>query len=183
VLAPQPLADLPASLERRHSLLLEHLRSKRTLLVLDNLETLLEEGEITGHMRPGYEGYARLLRWMATAEHQSTLLLTSREKPSELVPLEGSRTPVRSLRLEGLERDASEQLLEERELVGTAQDWERLIERYGGNPLALKIVAGTIVELFGGEIASFIAMDIVAFGSVRELLGEQFDRLLPALRT
>jgi WD40 repeat protein/transcriptional regulator with XRE-family HTH domain len=177
VLAPQQLAAMPASLERRHSLLLEYLRSKRTLLVLDNLETLLEEGEITGHMRPGYEGYARLLRWMATAEHQSTLLLTSREKPSELVPLEGSRTPVRSLRLEGLERDASEQLLEERELVGTAQDWELLIERYGGNPLALKIVAGTIVELFGGEIASFIAVDIGVFGSVRELLGEQFDRL------
>src|SRR6266496_1634905 len=41
VLAPQPLSLVPASLERRLSLLLEHLREQRTLLVLDNLETLL----------------------------------------------------------------------------------------------------------------------------------------------
>src|SRR2546425_6026745 len=183
VLAPQPLADLPANLEQRLSLLQEHLRRQRTLLVLDNLETLLEKGELTAHMRPGYEGYARLLRWMATTAHQSTLLLTSREKPSELVPLEGSRTTVRSLRLEGLDVAAGRQLLAERGLVGTAHERERLIERYGGNPLALKIVAGTIVELYGGEIAPFLGGDVVVFGSVRELLAEQFDRLSAVERT
>jgi len=177
VLAPRPLANLPDSREQRFSLLQEHLRGQRTLLVLDNLETLLEEGETTGHMRPGNEGYARLLRWMAETEHQSTLLLTSREKPGELVPLEGSRAPVRSLRLEGLDVLAGQQLLEERGLVGSAQDRERLIERYGGNPLALKIVAGTIVELFGGEIAPFLEQGEVVFGGVRELLAEQFARL------
>src|SRR5207244_657823 len=102
---------------------------------------------------------------------------TSREKPSELVPLEGGRTPVRALRLEGLDTVASEQLLEERELVGSRPEREQLIERYGGNPLALKIVAETIVELFGSEIAEFLAGGELIFGSVRELLGEQFDRL------
>ncbi len=116
---------------------------------------------------------------MAETVHQSCLLLTSREKPSDLVALEGGRTPVRSLRLEGLERDASEQLLEERELVGATHDKERLVERYGGNPLALKIVAETIVELFGGEIAEFLAGGELIFGSVRELLDEQFARLSP----
>ncbi len=109
VLAPQPVREVPANLERRLSLLLEYLREERALLVLDNLETLMEEGEDSGRMRPGYEGYARLLRRVAETGHKSCLLLTSREKPSELLPLEGSRTPVRSLRLEGLARDASEQ--------------------------------------------------------------------------
>src|SRR5258708_3444918 len=177
VLAPQPLPELPDSLEGRLNLLMEHLRNQRALLVLDNLEMLLEEGEGMGHMRAGYEGYAWLLRRVAQTAHQSCLLLTSREKPSDLVPLEGSRTPVRALRLSGLEREAGEQLLEERELVGTASGREQLIERYGGNPLALKIVAQTIVELFGGEIAPFLEQGEVVFGSVRELLGEQFDRL------
>ncbi len=149
----------------------------RVLLVLDNLETLLEEGEGTGRMRAGYEGYGRLLRRVAQTEHQGCLLLTSREKPSELVPLEGNRTPVRALRLSGLERDASEQLLEGRELVGTVHDREQLIERIVGNPLALKIVAQTIVELFGGEIAPFLEQGEVIIGSVRELLDEQFARL------
>ena len=77
-------------------MLLEYLREERALLVLDNLETLMEEGEGLGRLRPGYEDYARRLRRVAETGHKSCLLLTSREKPSELVPLEGSRTPVRS---------------------------------------------------------------------------------------
>ncbi len=166
-----------ASLEQRLSLLLEYLREQRALVVLDNLESLLEEGAGTGRMRAGYEGYARLLRRVAETVHQSCLLLTSREKPSELVPLEGGRRPVRALRLAGLDTVASEQLLEERELVGSTPEREQLIEAYAGNPLALKIVAETIVELFGGEIAEFLAEGDLIFGSVRELLGEQFARL------
>src|SRR3989440_16761 len=183
VLAPQPLPDLPDALEGRLHLLMEQLRARRALLVLDNLEMLLEEGEGMGHMRAGSEGYAQLLRQMAQTVHQSCLLLTSREKPSDLVPLEGSRTPVGALRPSGLGREASEQLLEERELVGTASGREQLIERYGGNPLALKIVARTIVELFGGEIAPFLEQGEVVFGSIRELLGEQFARLSPVGQT
>ncbi len=177
VLAPQPLREVPASLERRLGLLLKYLREERVLLVLDNLEVLLEEGEGTGRMRAGYEDYARLLRQVAQTEHQSCLLLTSREKPRDLVALEGSRTPVRSLRLDGLDARGSEQLLLEKDLAGDALDQARLIELYGGNPLALRIVARTIVELFDGEIAPFLEQGEVIFGGVRELLDEQFDRL------
>ena len=52
-----------------------------------------------------------------------------------------------------------------------------MIERYGGNPLALKIVAPTIADLFGGEIAAFLEQGELIFGSVRYLLQEQFARL------
>jgi transcriptional regulator with XRE-family HTH domain len=180
VLAPQPLRDVPASLERRLSLLLEHLREQRALLVLDNLETLLEEGEGRGHLRPGYEGYGQLLRQVGETAHRSCLLLTSREKPPDLVPLEDSRRPVRALCLAGVETDASEQLLAEKEVVGLPQERARLVEVYAGNPLALNIVAETIVELFVGEIAPFLEHGEVIFGSVRELLDEQIDRLSAA---
>src|SRR6266699_2696114 len=183
VLAPQSLSLVPASLERRLSLLLEHLREQRTLLVLDNLEAVLEEGESMGGMRVGYEGYGRLLRRVGETAHQSCLLLTSREKPSELVPLEGSHKPVRALRLAGLETGAGEQLLAEKEVVGLAHDRARLVEVYAGNPLALKIVAQTIVELFGGEIAPFLEQGEVVFGGVRALLAEQFARLSAVERT
>ncbi len=177
VLAPQPPREGPSSLERRLGLLLEYLRERRVLQVLDNLEVLLEEGEGTGRMRAGYEDYARLLRQVAQTEHQSCLLLTSREKPRDLVALEGSRTPVRSLRLSGLDALASAQLLLEKDVAGTLPEREQLVERYGGNPLALKIVAQTIVDLFGSEIAPFLEQGEVVFGGVRELLAEQFDRL------
>ncbi len=177
VLAPEVLRDGSVSLERRFSLLLECMRRTRVLLVLDNLETLLEEGQRTGHLRPGYEGYARLLRQMAETEHQSCLLLTSREKPGDLVPLEGKREPVRALRLARLDADACQQLLAEREVAGSAADQARLIEAYAGNPQALNIIAQTIVDLFAGEIAPFLEQGEVVFGGVRKLLDEQYARL------
>ena len=114
VLAPQPLREVPASLEGRLSLLMQYLRDQRALLVLDNLESLLSEGESRGRLRPSYEGYGQLLRRVGETAHQSCLLLTSREKPTDLEPLEGSSRPVRALRLAGLEMDASEQLLAEK---------------------------------------------------------------------
>ena len=177
MLAPQALRDVSVSLERRLGLLLESLRATRVLLVLDNLEALLEEGQSMGHMRAGYEGYAQLLRRIAGTEHQSCLLLTSREKPSDLVPLEGSRAPVRVLRLGRLDTNACQQVLAEKEVEGSVADHARLIEAYEGNPLALKIVAQTIVELFDGQIAPFLEQGEVVFGGVRELLDEQYTRL------
>jgi len=177
VLAPRPLDLSLASLESRISRLLEHLRSSRVLLVLDNLESLLEEGEVRGHLRPGYEGYARLLRQVGETRHSSCLLLTSREKPAELRALEGSRSPVRALRLVGLEATACQQLLAEHEVVGSPDERARLFERYGGNPLALQIVAETIADLFGGAIGQFLAQETVVFGSITDLLDEQVGRL------
>src|SRR5713226_666922 len=177
VLAPQALRDVSASLESRQGLLLECLRSSRVLLVYDNLESFLEEGQDTGHMRAGYEGFARVLRRIAQTEHQSCLLLTSREKPIDLVPLEGSRAPVRTLRLARLDADSCRQLLAEKDVAGTAAELARLIEVYEGNPLALKIVAQTIVDLFNGQVTLFLEQGEVVFGGVRELLDEQFARL------
>src|SRR5256714_7161008 len=55
VLSLHPLREVPTSHERRLSLLLKSLGEERVLLVLDNLEMLLEEGEGTGRMRAGYE--------------------------------------------------------------------------------------------------------------------------------
>ena len=177
VLAPQPLDLGAADLDRRLGLLLEYLREQRVLLVLDNLESLLLEGEAGGHLRPGSEGYARLLLRLAERAHQSCLLLTSREKPAELRVLEGRQSPVRSLRLGGLEVAACAQLLTEHELVGSPQERAHLVERYGGNPLALNIVAETIADLFAGAIGQFLAQDTLVFGSISDLLDEQFARL------
>lgn len=156
VLALQQLIDRPNTLEARLHLLMNQMRERRVLLVLDNLEMLLEEATGTGLMRRDAEGYARLLQRIGETAHQSCLLLTSREKPAELVPLEGKRSPVRGLRLSGLDAKAGVQLLAEKDVVSSPDDQALLVKIYQGNPLALKIVAQTIVELFGGEIALFL---------------------------
>ena len=99
VLAPQSISGETTDLERHQSVLLEQMRKTRVLLVLDNLEALLEERDVAGRMRPGLESFGRFLNLTAETEHQSCVLLTSRETPAVLVPLEGSQATVRSLRL------------------------------------------------------------------------------------
>jgi len=177
VLSPEPQDLVHEPLERRQNRLLEKLQSLRVLLVLDNLEVLLEEGEALGRLRPGYEGYGQLLEQVAHTEHQSCLLLTSREQPAALRALEGRRALVRSLRLSGLEASACAQLLGEHELVGAPEEYARLAERYAGNPLALSIVAETIADLFGGAISPFLLGGTILFGSITQLLQEQWERL------
>src|SRR6266699_3814179 len=180
VLAPQALSDASSSLESRQNLLVDCLRTRRVLLVYDNLESFLQEGEDSGRVRVGYEGFARVLWRVAQTEHQSCWLLTSREKPADLVPLEGNKSPVRTLRLAQLDARACQQLLAEKGVAGSVAEQLRLIEVYAGNPLALKIVAQTIVDLFDGQIAPFLEQGEVVFGGVRALLDEQYARLSAA---
>lgn len=177
VLAGAPLTIGLDTLERRLNLFFQYLRTRRVLLVLDDLESVMEPAEGSGRMLPNYEGYGRLLRRAAETKHGSCVLLTSREKPFELAPLEGGRTLVRSMHLGRLDAVACKALLHEQEVTGSTAERERLIERYGGNPLALKIVAPTITDLFGGEIDAFLEQGETIFGGVRHLLQQQFARL------
>jgi WD40 repeat protein/transcriptional regulator with XRE-family HTH domain len=177
LLAPEPLTIPLDAPEQQLNLLFEFLRTRRVLIVLDNVESVMEGTEGSGRMQQGFEGYARFLRRAAETKHRSSILLTSREKPKVLAPLEGGHTPVRALHLGQLDVAACEALLQEQEVTGSAAERERLIERYGGNPLALKIVAPTIADLFDGAIESFLEQGETIFGSVRYLLQEQFERL------
>ncbi len=179
VLTPDQQTLKQESLERRLSLLLSELRRRRVLLVLDNLEVLLSQGEALGRLRPGYEGYGQVLEQIAHTAHQSCLLLTSREQPAALRALEGRRTLVRSLRLSGLAAAACAQLLAEHEVIGSPEEQAQLRDIYAGNPLALNIVAETIVDLFGGEISPFLSGGTIIFGSITGLLEEQWGRLSP----
>jgi transcriptional regulator with XRE-family HTH domain len=90
ILSREQRIDLPDDVEERISLFIEYLRQYRCLLVFDNLETLLQSGEEAGNWLNGYEGYGRLIKRLGEVDHQSCLLLTSREKPKEVAHAEGS---------------------------------------------------------------------------------------------
>ena len=179
----QELAPLNASADEKISRVLDYLRSHRCLIVLDNLETLLESGEGTFHSRNGYyrteyEDYGRLIKRVGETSHQSCLILTAREKPSEVASLEGVTLPVRSWQLRGLPpAEGKELILAKSVLNGSQEEWLNLVQRYSGNPLALKIVATAIQELFEGNISDFLAQGIIVFGDVQDLLVTQINRL------
>src|SRR3989440_792608 len=174
-----PPAAFPASLEQRITQLLARLQASRCLLVLDNLESLLQSGDREGGYLPGYEGYGRLIGRLAESAHQSCVLLTSREKPREIEALEGVRSPVRSLRLVGVDEQAVHGLLSDKGLSGTPTAWQRLVAGYAGNPLALKIVAQTISDLFDGDLDRFLQEGELIFNGVRPVLRQQMGRLSP----
>src|SRR5207247_9564686 len=63
------------------------------------------------------------------------------------------------------------------ELGGAPEEYGRLAALYAGNPLALGIVAEAIADLFGGAISSFLSAGTILFGSITQLLQEQWERL------
>jgi WD40 repeat protein len=174
---------LPKDLGSRLTRLMHYLRQFRCLLILDNGETILQSGTRVGAYREGYEGYGELWRQVGELRHQSCVILTSREKPQEITLLEGDNLPVRSWLLSGLNAAAGQALIAETGAIArSSSDWVALVEHFAGNPLALKIVAVAIEDLFGGSLSEFIAYTqqnqiSLVFDDIRHLLDRQFSRL------
>ena len=169
------LAD---SLDKQISQLIDCLRAARCLVVLDNLESILDGNKKVGNYREGYEGYGQLLRCVADTRHQSCVLVTSREKPKGLSAREGNNLPVRLLTLKGLNYQEAEQILAQKGFsTSSATEINQLVEYYAGNPLALKIAATTIEELFDSDVANFLQSDTIIPGDILDLLHQQFHRL------
>ncbi|MEH2369175.1 NB-ARC domain-containing protein [Nostoc sp.] len=170
-------SNLPESFSDRVSRLLYYLQNYRCLVILDNAESILRSGSRAGLYPEGYEEYGELLRRVGEATHQSCLVLTSREKPREIAFLEGQALPVRSLPLSGLKVTEGQEILKLKGLLAAEDEWKVMIERYAGNPLALKIVATTIQDVFDGNVTGFLQQDTAVFGDIRDILEQQFERL------
>jgi WD40 repeat protein/ABC-type dipeptide/oligopeptide/nickel transport system ATPase subunit len=157
--------------------LFRYLCDRRCLLILDNVEAILPQNTTDRERDPGY---TELFRRMGESPHQSCLILTSREKPEVIAPLEGLQLFVRTFTLSGLNLSESEYLFDAKQLSGSRVGRTRLRELYSGNPLALNIIATSICDLFDGEIDEFLAEGVSMFGGIRHILQQQFDRLQPA---
>lgn len=179
-LSEQPVVgkDIPESIRDKITLLINCLRSSRCLVVFDNIESLMCDENRAGICADEYQEYSQLFQRLAASEHQSCVLLTTREKPQEVIPLERETYPVRSLQLDGFKEQEGEAILQQKGLEGSAAELASLVERYNGNPLALKIVGTTIRDLFESNIADFLRQDMAIFGDINDLLTQQFQRLL-----
>jgi hypothetical protein len=120
--------------------------------------------------------YGDLLQLLGEANHQSCILLTSREKSAEVGVFEDSTGMVRSLMLRG-SSEASLALIDSQQLVGSQTEKNRLCELYSFQPLALKMVAASIQSLFDRQIAAFLKTETLVFSNIRRLLDRQFQRL------
>lgn len=157
--------------------LLHELQTHRRLIILDGLENLLAPGELAGKYREAYQDYALLFKKIGTTQHQSCFIITSTEKSREIGLLENFVDPVHCLKLTALSLNAARQIFQAQQLVDEDK-WEKLIERYSGNPLALKLVSGIIKEVFHGQVGKFCRSRTTFLGEIiRENLAIQLSRL------
>ncbi len=157
------------------SRLVEDLRKQRCLLILDDFEAVLRPEELAGHYREGCEGYRDLIVRLCEVNHNSCLVLVSSEEPTELSLLAGEK--VRSLK-PAISEEIAREIFQEKGLSAQDQEWEILLARYGGNLLALKIVATTIHEFFDGNVVKFLeATALFIEEHISNLLAQQFDRM------
>jgi hypothetical protein len=165
------------------SQLINCLRQRRCLIILDEAEAIFKssEGKFRprhGHYQEGYEGYGELLRRVGGERHQSCIVLTSREKPEEVGAFEGQSLPVRSLPLRGLQVEDAKNIFRAKGFSDSEMGLTELIDLYGGNPLALKVITTMIQEVFNGNIADFLKQNTLVLGDrLRTLLKQQVSRL------
>src|SRR5262249_44804368 len=105
-------------LNKQCTLLLSFLREHRCLVILDNVESIFEAQRV-GSYAQEHEGYGTLFRLLGDTDHRSCLLLTSREKPKEMVRMVGKTSRVRTFSLSGIGQDDGQKLLKESDLFGS----------------------------------------------------------------
>ncbi|MEG4011538.1 MULTISPECIES: helix-turn-helix transcriptional regulator [unclassified Microcoleus] len=169
--APSKKIDLNDKISR----LIEHLRKQRCLLIVDDFEAVLRPEELAGHYREGCEGYRDLIVRLGQVNHHSCLVLVSAEEPTELALLAGEK--VRSFK-PAISSEIAREIFQEKGLSARDREWEILLARYGGNLLALKIVATTINDFFDGNVVKFLeATALFIEEHISNLLAQQFDRM------
>ncbi len=170
-------ANLPSSFEVRISRLLHYLRQHRCLIVLDGVEGILRSNALAGRYRQGYENYREMFRRLSSTSHQSTIVITSQERPQGISELEGRESSVHSIQLGGLSTIAIQEILSKKGLIGSSEEFNLLSELYQSNPRFLKLVASSIKELFAGNITDFLDSGTVVVAGIRHHLDWQYARL------
>ncbi len=155
--------------------LIKYLQKNRSLIVLDDVQNLFCSGELAGKYKPGYEEYRSLFKQIEKLSHQSCFLLIGWEPPQEVPQLTSQNTPIRTLKLTGLDTAVAREILRDKGLT-EIDNCEALIHRYQGNPLWLKSVATLIQELGIGVSDLLIDDTILLPEDLKDVLREQYER-------
>ncbi len=168
--------EISQNIETQISQLLDCLRQYRCLIILDDLQTLFCSRKLAGKYQTESENYQIFFQLIAETNHQSCLILNSREKPIEITQLETPNNSVRTLILGNL-RLAAKQILENHKL-SDQQTWENLINIYQGNPRWIEFTARMIQELFHSSVAEFWQWEkVILSESLVAELDKNFQRI------
>ncbi len=178
------IALMPQTVASQIEFLLEICQQHRCLIGLDNGESIFQAGAQVGQYRDGYADYGDLFTALGQIDHQSCLLITSREKPTEIGRLEGIDGKVRTLVLPGLDAIGGQQIFADRGCQPIEPVVWRQIDRYcGGNPLAFQLIAAAVQEVAAGDVREIFPdsrANNLGLADIHILLEQQWARLTSA---
>ncbi|MGF1542647.1 MAG: NB-ARC domain-containing protein [Pleurocapsa sp.] len=121
------------------SQLVNYLKEKKVLLILDDLQSILEVHQTNSWYKPEFESYGHLLRSVISTNHQSLLICASRVKPRLLEYYDINQ--VKILDLSGWEKTSINKFIDSKSLNSIEkQKLLDLSESLQYNPQLLKII-------------------------------------------
>jgi NB-ARC domain len=155
--------------------LINYLRQKPHLIVLDQWETVLENSS-QNRYRSGYEDYQTLLDCIGQ-NHESCFVVISREK-FQCLNLTQMKKVAKSFEVTGLNYQEDRDFLKAEGLTGTEEELRQFIEIYH-NPLILQLIADRIRTVHGGKVAPLVAKDVSVLSNsdIVKVIENEFETL------
>lgn len=175
-----PQFEAKGSIDDKLKELFNIFREHKCLIVLDDIHNIFAERQFSGHYQTAYQSYQTFFTLIAETEHQSHVILISREKCSEMDYVDDELYSIRFLELMGL-RSTS---FFKKPLVN--QDLcLQLIDLHEGNPFYLKEISLLIKDVFDNQIEEFFSgvmnehtLPIIT-NTMRSYLEQLLNRLAP----
>lgn len=143
---------------------------------MDDLHNIFTSGQLAGQYQTEYQNYQKFFRMIVELEHQSSIILISREQSGEMECLDDQLYPMKCLHLSGLD---DVQILEKFALKGE-NNLLNLIKLYEGNPAYLKDIAILIKDIFDGDANQFLAENsLIITKNMQFHFHQIFQRLSP----
>ncbi|BAY42055.1 hypothetical protein NIES2111_64510 (plasmid) [Nostoc sp. NIES-2111] len=168
--------NLPEYTQALISLLIKHLQSNRYLLVLDSFDYLFARNDLYHKLE-----YATFIRRLIEEEHQSSLILTSRNWPDELDDILTSKKIIYSFKLKGLDLESAKNFLTEKGVKCTEKS-EQLIKTYFGNPSELEAAVNRIYHFFGDQEKFFENPTTLISSKFEAMLNDLFGSKLSIIQ-
>jgi tetratricopeptide (TPR) repeat protein len=158
------------TLDSKLAKLRKHLEKKPVFILIDNLETILDEN---GKILREYEDIIQLFNILNYARH-SVALITSRENIIDYRITIGKRINIKGL--------SDENWLTYFNCIGIKNNetiTKKICESYGGNAKAMKVVSASVRNDYECNLEYYWQenKDNILQGELKFLIGEQFDNL------
>lgn len=145
------------SIDTHVAKLIRFFNEHRCVFILDDAQVLLEGERNYSWQQYGqrFKDYGSFFRRVIEEQNNTSLILNSRTRFIDLHELSTQGYPIKTIELDGLEHSAARELLAAKGLRNK-ELWSELIEKYHGNPLALRELANDISSFYEGNVSDFL---------------------------